>query len=434
MKRIPFGIAILTVAAALAGCGSHGHTHGRQAVPRGELASVKAESDSAVDRRIAQAQRWIEKAPKLSKGYAALGQALMQKGRETGELQNYNNALTAFEKAVEIEPDNSENLHNLAWCWTMFHNFPKAIELARMALKADPADPFAMGVLVDSYMELGRYEEAADMAQRMVDQRPNLASFSRVAQVQWAMGDVKNATLTMSKAVAGGGPYAENRAWCETQLGDMYWKTGAVKAAEQAYARVLERMPDFRHATFGMARVKAASGEWRAALDLYRKASADNPPIPYVVEYGEALESQGMASEAKAQFDRVEPMVETHLKHGIEGDELALAEFYMSRKSNLKKALALCQSEIEHHTAYQNFSALAWALHLNGKDAEALKMIEKAKSVGARDAKVLARHAAILESLGKFDLSRTEMAAARNLNPHFDLTAPFASTQRVARR
>ncbi|HRK20398.1 MAG TPA: hypothetical protein PLX06_01230, partial [Fimbriimonadaceae bacterium] len=159
-----------------------------------------------------------------------------------------------------------------------------------------------------------------------------------------------------------------------------------------------------------------------------------NPPIPYVVEYGEALESQGMASEAKAQFDRVEPMVETHLKHGIEGDELALAEFYMARKTNLKKALELCRSEIEHHTAYQNFSALAWALHLNGKDAEALQMIEKAKSVGARDAKVLARHAAILESLGKVDLARTEMAAARNLNPHFDLTAPFENATRVARR
>lgn len=418
----PHHLTLLAVSlAVVAGCG-HSLSSSTGEIPRANLASLKVEGETKVDKAITRAQGWIKLASNQPKGYRALGMALMQKGRETGDLDNYNAALTAFEKAVELDPKNSESLHGLAWAWTMFHRFAKAIELANQAIEVDPTDPFAYGVLVDSYVELGKYKQAEEAAQKMVDMRPDLASYSRVAQLRWILGDAKGAIVLMNRAVQAGGPYAENSAWCETQLGDMYWKTGSYLAAEQAYQRVLDRMPDYRHANFGMARIMLSKNKPLDAVDLMAKATRGNCPIPYVVEYGDLLASLGKKDEAEAQYDRVEKMVEEHLKHGIQGDEVALAEFYLEHDRKLGEALRLMEEEAKEHTSWQTYNALAWAQYKSKDYAGARKSMNKALACGIQDARLWHRSGMIDEALGKKDEARKQILAAETLHPHFDIS------------
>ena len=53
--------------------------------------------------------------------------------------------------------------------------------------------PFDYGLLGDALMEQGRLAEAVAAYQRMVDLRPDLQSYSRVAHIRWLKGDLDGA-------------------------------------------------------------------------------------------------------------------------------------------------------------------------------------------------------------------------------------------------
>src|SRR5213076_2533726 len=89
------------------------------------------------------------------------------------------------------------------------------------------------------------------------------------------------------------------------------------------------------------------------------------------------------------------------------------------------KALEVAQSEFaRRHDAF-TLDAYAWALHVNGLDAEARKHIEAALAVGIRDAKMF-RHA------GEIALANGDRATAEHyLRESAELNAP-GSSQAIA--
>ena len=63
--------------------------------------------------------------------------------------------------------------------------------------------------------------------------------------------------------------------------------------------------------------------------------------------------------------------------------------------------------------------AYAWALHMNGRDAEAKEASNKALALGTRHA-LLYFHAGMIDlALGDTDGARTHLMTALDINPHF---------------
>lgn len=390
-------------------------------VPKLGLGSFQPKSESPADAMVGRAQRMIATKSDDPRGYTMLGAALMQRGRETGVLRDYNGAMEAFEKSAELAPTDGVALHNLAWAHTMFHDFPNAIELSKRALAADPSDAFAYGVLFDSYMELGKYEDAERAGQRMVDLKPDLASYSRVSQYRWLIGDIKGACILMQRAIDAGGPFMENTAWCRTQLADMYFKSGSNLAAEQVYAAVLVAMPGYRHALAGMARIRIAQGRLDEGAELIKKAQAGTPAIPYAIELGDLYARQGKRDLAEAEYAKVEMLVEEHLAHGIAGDEVVLATFYLDHGRKLDEALRLAESEIEEHTSWQTYGVLAWAYKAHRRNEEAVRAIERALATGVQDALLWYRASEIYRASGDREKATKLALAANSLNPNFHI-------------
>jgi Flp pilus assembly protein TadD len=78
------------------------------------------------------------------------------------------------------------------------------------------------------------------------------------------------------------------------------------------------------------------------------------------------------------------------------------------------------------HTA----DALAWALHVNGEDAQALPYARRATATGYRNASFLYHRGMIERAAGHPDRARASLTAALDLNPGF---APLgARTARTA--
>lgn len=376
-------------------------------------------AENRTDATIARMQDLVKKHPANVDGYNKLGSALVQKGRETGELDWYDRAKTSFEKANEIDSDDPITLRNLGWISTIYHRFFNAIDYSKKAIALNPSDNTAYGVLTDSYFELGRYDEAIQSAQKMIDLHPDLASYSRAAQLRFVRGDTKGAITLMLKAVEAGGPYPENTAWAKVQLTDLYFKTGAIQAAEMGYTDILKTIPGYRHALAGLARVRAAQNKYDEAAKLMEQATKGLAPIPYVVELGDYYTKLGNSDAANEAYDRVEKIIAEHLEHGVEGDELMQAMFYLDKDKDVRKALDLAEMEIKEHTTVNAYATLAWAYFKNGENSNAEKTIRKALSMNTKDALLYYRAAKIFSANGKRAEARQWAYSALNLNPSF---------------
>lgn len=396
------------------------------------LADIRTQNNTRTDAQITLLKGRLEKDPNNTDLYNRLGVALMQKGRESGNLSWYNQARASFQKAVNLNPKNPVSLYNLAWAYTIHHHFSEAIRYARQAIAIDPNSYPAYGVLSDSYVELGDYEKGLTYAQKMLDLHPDLASYSRGAHLRWLHGNVKGAAFLFQKAIEAGGPYPEHTAWARTQLADIYFKTGNVRAAEQIYQQVLKQLPDYRHALVGLARIRTVQKKLDDAIQMLEKATEGMPPIAYIVELGDLYALKGDKQKAEAMYAKVEPTVEEHLKYEVEGNELVLALFHLEHDRDLNKALRLAEAEIKEHKSILAYATLAWAYYKHKRYADAEKAIKQAMRLNTQDPLLFYRAGKIYQAMGNAALAKRYLFAAVNLNPGFHPTFAqdaFASLQ-----
>ena len=382
---------------------------------------VKTTEDNVADRMIRRSQAKIEKDPNSATAYSDLGMAFAQKGRETGVLSWYDHAKSSLEKAVKMSPNDPAAMRNLAYVSTIFHSFKPAVKYAESAIKLNPRDSLAYGVLTDSYLELGQYEKAVEVAQKMVDLKPDLGSYSRAAKLKWIYGDVKGAILTMDKALNCGAPYAENTAWCAVMLGDMYFKTGALPVAERQYLDAMNRLPDYRHACAGMSRVRFAQSKFQEAAQWMQKACVGTPPLTYVAELGEIYEKMGEPELAKKQYEKVLETSKEFWSHGIEGDELAVSAFLLDHTGDKARALDMVEKEVKEHTSVEAYSTLAWAYYKNNRPKDAARAIDMAMKTGIQDSLVWYRASLIANANGETKRARQLAIKCESLNPHFSM-------------
>ena len=71
----------------------------------------------------------------------------------------------------------------------------------------------------DALIEMGDYDAAADAYQKMVELRPDLASYNRAAHYRFLFGDTSGAIRIMKQAIEAGSSSPENVAWCMVDLG-----------------------------------------------------------------------------------------------------------------------------------------------------------------------------------------------------------------------
>jgi tetratricopeptide (TPR) repeat protein len=350
------------------------------------------------------------------KSQCLLAAALMQKGRETGDIGAYQEARRATEAALKSAPDSLDAQVTAAWSATVFHDFDTAVRLAERALESDPGAASAYGIVCDSRLELGDYDAAADAAQAMMDRKPNLASYSRAAHVRWFFGDVKGAILLMKKAAEAGGG-REAVAWCRVQLADMMAKSGAYPAAEAEYERALAGLPGYRHALAGLARARFASGHAEEAVRLMRKATEVGPTVSNLDDLGDMLAAAGRKDEAEEAHRRAAGLMGSHLAAGIGGDEPAVARLWLSRGEREQEALRLMEAEVEHHKSVAVYATLAWAQAVAGQKDQARASVVQALRTGVREPWVLRRCGEVLEACGDPEGGGRLLAEARAVCP-----------------
>jgi len=311
------------------------------------------------------------------------------------------------------------------------HEFVSALTWGDRAAQLDPAGARPLGIIGDAQIELGRYADAVQTFQAMVDRRPDLGSYARVSYARELFGDVDGAISAMQQAVEAGGTVPENGAYTRVLLANLYFNGGRLADAEAAYRRALFDQPRYPYALAGLARLEAARGRYAAAIDRYR-AAVDVYPLPdFVIGLGDAYAAAGDSGRAAQTYDLAVAEQQLYRANGVDLDaELAL--FDADHRRDLPAALAAARRAMADRPSVRSADILAWTLYQAGEDAAALTASDQAIRLGTRDAGMYFHRGMIEARLGQTSTARTDLQTALRINPYFSVIWSPVARQTLA--
>lgn len=367
----------------------------------------------------------LRRLPADDTAWSSLGAAYVQHARLTGDPTFYGKADGAFERSLDERPaGNDTALTGLASLASARHDFTGALRYARQAQELNPYSATNQGVLTDALVELGRYDEAWDELQRMVDLKPSVPSFTRVSYSFELRGDPKQARKALERALEVASTPSDI-SYALHYLGELAWNSGDVDAAAERYVEGLRHDPSYVPLIAGMAKVAAARGEIEAALARYAEVVSRRPEPSYVIAYADLLASLGREEEAEQQYAVVAATQRLFESQGVNVDlELAVYEADHGRSES---ALAIAEAEWERRRSVHTEDAYAWALHVGGRHREALDHAKAAAALGTHSASFAYHRGMIEQSLGMDGAAEASLRRALETNPHFSpLQAPRA--------
>jgi tetratricopeptide (TPR) repeat protein len=398
---------------------------------------------TGTERLIRKMQTRVQSNPKDPAAYSALGAAFFQRARETGDVEDFQQAEQALNRSLDL---NSADFSVAPAYSTMAevcmgeHRFSDAVTYAQKALSLGSGDLSPFAIVGDANADMGEYERAAIAYSRLdvsgesaADPHNVYVRDSRTSYLKFVSGDTRGAIRLMQSAVAAGTEVrlpAENLAWLYYELGEYESQAGDVAAANSAYLTALTIHPgDFR-AMAGLGKLRGNQGHYAEAIKLYQSAVAVVPMPTYVAELGDMYTRAGHSAEAKKQYQLVEYIgLLGHINQVLHNRDLAL--FYADHDIKLDEALTLAHKEFEVRHDIYTWDALAWALYKNGKYQEASDAMDHAFRPGARDALLFFHAGMILSRLGQSSQAKERLQTALSINPQFHVIYADVARQKL---
>lgn len=357
------------------------------------LLTTSVLAQSPAELAISSARNAIAKKPAQFSGYNQLAVALARRARETSDVNFYAQAEDVLKKSFELAPANIEGEKVKIWLLLGRHEFAAALVEATALNRQVPDDVLVYGFLTDANVELGNYDAAEKSAQWMLNLRPgNLPALTRAAYLRELFGDNEGALELMNMAYqATPSSEAEDGAWILSQLGHLYFASGQLDKAADALQTALIKFPGYHYALGNLAKVRIQEKRHAEAVVLLQQRYKAAPHAENLYDLAEALELAGHQEEAQRAFTEFETK---SLAESVRADNSnrELIFYYADHAHEPAKALTVAEKEFARRHDVFTLDAYAWALHVNGRDAEARKQIGTALAVGIRDPKMM-RHA-----------------------------------------
>jgi tetratricopeptide (TPR) repeat protein len=407
--------------------------------------TVLQAQQSSSNELIKTLQSRVRRYPEDYAGYAGLGAAYLQKGRETGDAADFELAKGALEKSIDLlsnDPAAAFAMTQMAVVCMAEHRFDGALVWAQKALALGSGDPSPWAIAGDALADMGDYAGAAEAYSKLdslFGSEDEKLAFSyqrdtRISFLRFVAGDTQGAIDLMrsaiQKAIQMHMP-AENIAWSRYQLGEELFQIGEMSAAEKADLAALEEYPGYYRGLAGLAKVRAAQGKYNDAVDLFKKAIAAVPYPEYAAALGDVYQKIGDTQEAKKQYQLVEFIGHlSQINQQIHNRDLAL--FYADHDLKLNESLELARKELEVRHDIYTWDVLAWSLYKSGKFQEAADAISHALAQGTKDAQSFFHAGMIYEKAGDSAKAKNYWSQALAINPHFNILYSEVAAERLA--
>lgn len=352
-----------------------------------------------------------------------LGSLYLQRGRFTGDLGTYRQALAAANDASRLAPRVASTAALLASARFALHDWAGARDAAMRAVALDPRQQNAELVIGDCDIETGRYAEARRIYQRMAAAVPGSASVTvRLARLAWATGDLPEGRRLAGQAVAlapDNGASGATLAFYDVFASQLAIDAGDYAAAVRSAGLATAAAPDWHVAIAAQARALAAAGDLHRAIGDYRRAAQIVPLPEYLAALGDLYRIAGRQQAARDEYATVLAIARiAAAERHVYNRQVVL--FAADHGVDVPLAVRLARAELTTRRDAAGYDTLAWALHAAGRDSEARVYSDRARAVSATDPRFEWHAAAIAAGLGDRSRAIALLTDVLHRSPRFD--------------
>lgn len=385
----------------LAASGALGVTHGQRDQSRtpvsAPLVAAPHVARGDVAAQVDSLEAQVQSQPRDGRAWATLGHAYVELARLNGDPTNYTRSREALDRALALDPHDDLALAGEAALAAAKHHFSEALHRARAALQINPYQSVGLAIQVDALTELGRYAEQQHALAVADTRSPGSAVLTRRSYAFELRGDLDDAARMLRRAlVLATAP--TDRAYVLTQIAELDRKSGRLDAAERHLRQAREEDPAYVPAWASQARLAVASGDLETAETWWRKVETTSPSFDSSLELAELLQVTGRVSEAEKYLRTAAEIVAKEAARGVHGD-LEVAQLEADHGSP-ERALVAAKVEWSRRHSVHVADALAWALHRNGRSADALEYSVAATRLGTPDPQFWLHRGLIEAALG----------------------------------
>ncbi len=374
---------------------------------------------SPLEQSIEKAQKVVSTNPPITKPYISLAGLYLQKVRETSDATYYAKVDELMNEAEKVNPKDADIDAVRASAAMGRHEFKEGYAYIQKALSINKTAAAYYGLRGDAEIELGKYQEAVDSFQKMMDIRPAFSSWSRIAYIRELYGDIPGAKKALAEAISSGSNYPENIAWAYVELGKIDIRNDLAKA-EVDFNNALSVLPTYTQAKEGLGKVAFAKGDTALALKYLTDAYGGLALAQYAVDIGDVYASLGDTTKSAQYYALAQVAFDTSVKSGVNTD-LEQSLFLSDHELELTKAMEMATRAYAARPSIYGADYLSWALYKNGKFAEAAKYSVQALRLGKNDPLILFHQGMIALSAGDTAHAKEYLAAALKINPHFSI-------------
>jgi tetratricopeptide (TPR) repeat protein len=269
---------------------------------------------------------------------------------------------------------------------------------------------------------LGDYDIASTTYVELGKELPDVPSIlSRQAHIAALTGGLDQAIDLARQALIGAGEDdfdTFTAAFYWFQLANYQYQGGRYDDAAATLNSALEVEPDHLGSIELLGKVLVAQGRYDEATQLYEK----------LLQRTDAADLRGELAKLYARAGRVDDS-ERQVELGLAIAQRQAVKFPAERRHLIgfladhdpAFALRLAREDLQLRSDVQTYGWLAWSLLQAGKADEALSYVDKALRLGTQDVWLLYQSGSVYAAVGDVDRARTQLSAALELNPEFDL-------------
>lgn len=372
-------------------------------------------SGSSIQRRqaIAFHERRLEEDPQSALEMAQLAGLLLEEGRMRANDDALAQAEVLARRSLgQRSRRNARSAALLVNVLVARHRFPEAVKVARDLVTFDPETPAYRALLAEVLMEIGEYREAITLLGSVRPHREDILiapRFARWAELTGQPGEARR-ILTMARDAAhqradfGG----EQRAWYDFLLADVELRHGHLRHAASAIRSGLNESPGDWRLILARARLEAAQGSWRKAIESAETIVADVPAPDVLALLATAHTMLGHKDEANAYVMALDAVSQRQDRAIHREWALTLLDTDSVARTVLQRAAA--DTLVRRDT--RTLDLLAWALLRSGRADQALRISRRASAMGNVEPALRYRAGMIELAGGDSSLARVHLEMA----------------------
>ncbi len=197
-------------------------------------------------------------------------------GNAYNELKEYQKAINACQKAIEIKPDNHEAYYNMGNAYNKLKEYQKAINAYKKAIEIKHDKHEAYYNMGNAYGKLGEYQKAINAYKKAIEIKPDMhEAYNNMGNAYNELKEYQKAINACQKAIE----IKPDNHEAYYNMGIAYGKLGECQKAINAYQKAIEIKPDKHNAYYNMGIAYGELGEYQKAINAYKKAIEIEPSL-----------------------------------------------------------------------------------------------------------------------------------------------------------